>query len=263
MKLDMSLNGRHAIVCGASSGIGRACALSFASMGATLTVVARREEKLLELIPLLERAGAPKSQWIAVDLDDGTAATDEIISKANQLAPVQILVNNSGGPAGGALLEADSTAFQTGFNRHVLASQRLVQGCVDSMVATEYGRIVNIISTSVREPIAGLGVSNTIRGAMAAWSKTLVRELPPGITINNVLPGFTDTERLDALRIAKAKKLGTTLEEVNKEWLSQVPEGRLAQAQEVAAAVAFLASPAASFIRGVNLAVDGGRMRSI
>jgi len=176
---------------------------------------------------------------------------------------VEILINNAGGPPGGPLLEASPEDFLVAFGRHVLASHTLAQFLVPGMIEQGYGRIINIISTSVREPIPNLGLSNTIRGAMASWSKSLSRELPAGITINNVLPGFTDTERLGGLREAVAQRTGSSTDDVLKGWIAQVPEGRLAEASEPAAAIAFLASPAAAYIRGVSLPVDGGRLRSI
>jgi 3-oxoacyl-[acyl-carrier protein] reductase len=126
-----------------------------------------------------------------------------------------------------------------------------------------YGRIINVLSTSVREPIDLLGVSNTIRAAMAGWAKSLSRELPPGITINNVLPGFTATERLASLAHSASQRRGIPREAIEAEWRDLTPEKRLGRPEEIAAVIAFLASPAASFVRGVSLAADGGRMRSI
>jgi 3-oxoacyl-[acyl-carrier protein] reductase len=131
------------------------------------------------------------------------------------------------------------------------------------MVASDYGRIINIVSTSVKEPIPNLGVSNTIRGAMASWAKTLSRELPECISINNILPGFTDTPRLTSLAEQIAEKRGVSTDEVMAGWLAEVPAGRLIDPSETAAAIAFLCSPAGGAIRGVSLAVDGGRLRSI
>tara|TARA_B100000530_G_scaffold315701_1_gene245487 strand:- start:667 stop:1062 length:396 start_codon:yes stop_codon:yes gene_type:complete len=131
------------------------------------------------------------------------------------------------------------------------------------MNASGYGRIINVLSTSVREPIPNLGVSNTIRGAMASWAKSLSKELGPGITINNVLPGFTDTERLTSLKAAVAGRTGQTEDQVMAGWIGRVPEGRLGRPEELAQAITFLASPAGAYIRGQSLAVDGGRLNTI
>ena len=186
-----------------------------------------------------------------------------LVAQQLQDGPIHILINNSGGPKGGPLLNAEVSEFELAFNRHVLCAHRFAQLLVPQMQTQGYGRIVNIISTSVYEPIPNLGVSNTIRGAMASWAKSLSRELPPGITINNVLPGFTDTERLSSLKAGRAIAAGITTDDVHRAWLAQVPEGRLAKPQETAEAVAWLVSPKSAYIRGVSLAVDGGRLRSI
>ncbi|TAH36463.1 MAG: SDR family oxidoreductase [Planctomycetota bacterium] len=261
--MDLSLRGRHALVCGASAGIGRAAARALAGLGAEVTALARSQDALAALLAELQSAGAPAARALATDLDDLGAAQSSIQRLLRANGPVHVLINNSGGPPSGALLEAKPDDFLAAFRRHVLASHTLVGLVLPGMRAAQYGRIVNVVSTSVREPIAGLGVSNTIRGAMAAWAKTLSKELPPGVTINNVLPGFTATERLASLKESMAKRQSTTPDAVEKAWLATVPEGRLGRPEEIAAAIAFLASPAASYIRGVSLPVDGGRLSSI
>ena len=257
-----SFSGRHALVCGASAGIGRAAAFALAAGGAQLTLLARRADRLEDMLPELLAAGAASATALKADLDDreGLAlALEGLVARG----PVHILIHNTGGPPGGPLLQAELREFELAFGRHVLAGQLMVQKLVPGMVEAGYGRIINVVSTSVREPIPNLGVSNTIRGAVASWAKSLSRELPPGITINNILPGFTDTERLSSLKSAVAHRTGKTAEAVHEGWLAQVPEGRLANPEELAAAIAFLASPAAAYIRGVSLPVDGGRLRSI
>ena len=180
-----------------------------------------------------------------------------------EIGPFQIFINNSGGPPSGAIVDATPNDFEKAFRRHVLASQTLVQLILPGMMESSYGRVINVISTSVKEPITGLGVSNTIRGAMASWSKSYSNELPPNITINNILPGFTNTERLGELKKTLSEQKGISQEEVEKAWLSTVPEGRLGNPSELGNVIAFLASPAASFVRGVSLPVDGGRTGSI
>lgn len=254
------LNGKTALVCGASAGIGRATATTLAAQGARIVALARSEGKLAALIDTLPGEG---HRALVADLDDRDALAQKIADLLAQVGAVQILVNNTGGPPPGPILQATADDFMVALGRHLLASHLLVQRLLPGMVDSGYGRIINVISTSIREPIPGLGVSNTTRGAVASWAKSLANELPPGVTINNVLPGFTDTERLDGLRAFLAAKSGRSLDEVQAGWMARVPEGRLIRPEETAATIAFLASPAAGGIRGASLAVDGGRMRSI
>lgn len=254
---NLDLSGRAALVCGASSGIGRATAVALAGLGASVTVLARRADRLQAVVEEIRSAGGTADAVVA-DLDDR-----EGLTAALGTARWEILVNNTGGPPGGKLIEAAPEALQAAFGRHVLAAQTLLVHCLPYMDAQGYGRIINVLSTSVREPIPNLGVSNTIRGAMASWAKSVSKELAPGLTINNVLPGFTDTERLGSLKSAVAARTGSSEEAVFAGWLGRVPEGRLGQPEELAGAIAFLVSPAGAYIRGQSLAVDGGRLNSI
>jgi 3-oxoacyl-[acyl-carrier protein] reductase len=259
----MSLSGRHALVCGASAGIGRAAAVALASLGARVTALARSEDRLRALIPELEAAGAGQARGLVADLEDRPALESSVQDLLAEVGSVHILVNNAGGPPSGPLLEASEADLLRYFGIHVLSFHLLVRLALPGMAAAGFGRIVNVASTSVREPIPNLGVGNTIRGALAGWAKSLSRELPPGVTINNVLPGYIGTERLASLKQALSQRTGKSPEQVEADWLASVPEARLGRPQELAAAIAFLCSPAAAFVRGVSLPVDGGRLQSI
>lgn len=258
MKLD--LNGHRALVCGASEGIGRAAAMALAAQGAQVTVMARRVQALDEVVSTLPGADHDR---VAVDFDD-PAALEGVIRDQVAQRGYTILINNAGGPPGGPIAEARAEDFLAAYHRHLLASHLLAQALLPGMRARGHGRIVNVVSTSVYEPIPGLGVSNTTRAAVAGWAKTLAREVAAqGITVNNVLPGFTRTGRLDSLLRARADKAGVSVEDMERQFLAQVPAGRFAEPEEIADAIAFLASPAAGYITGVSLAVDGGRMHTI
>jgi 3-oxoacyl-[acyl-carrier protein] reductase len=262
--MDLDLRGKHALVCGGSEGIGRAAAHELASLGATVTVLARREESLRAAVEALPRTLPGQSHAFVVgdtnEPDALRARLDTLVSTH----PVHVLINNSGGPPGGPAHTSEADAFTTAFRQHLLAGQACVQAVLPGMKAAAWGRIVNVISTSVKEPIPNLGVSNTVRGAVASWAKTLSRELGGfGITVNNVLPGYTRTQRLDQILRDRASAAGKSEDEIARGMLATVPVGRFAQAHEIAAAIAFLASPAAGYINGVSLAVDGGRMQSI
>ncbi len=258
------LIGKHALVCGASRGIGRAAAEALAAMGANVTLLARDRDALDALARTLPKPHASQRHaWLAADVADTTAlkaAVDSMVS-AN---PVQILINNTAGPAPGPAITASGDQFIDTFQRHLLANHALVQATVGGMKSAGYGRIVNVISTSVKEPIANLGVSNTIRGAVANWAKSLSFELAAhGITVNNVLPGFTRTQRLDQIIDERVHATGKARADVEAAMLATVPAARFAEAAEIAAAIAFLASPAAGYINGINLPVDGGRTKSL
>ncbi len=260
--MDMSLADKRALVCGGSRGIGRAAAHALAELGARVTVVARDPGALEAAIEGLP-GGSQEHAGVTADLGKPEAVAS-LIGAVRTGGQIHILVNNSGGPPAGPALAADPEQFTSAFQQHLLASHALVKEFVPDMRREGYGRIIQIISTSVREPIPGLGVSNTIRGAMASWSKTLAGELGGhGITVNNVLPGFTATERLDYFFKTQAEKSGRSIEDVESVALQRIPAGRFARPEEVGGAVAFLASPAAAYINGISLAVDGGLTRSL
>ncbi len=258
--MQMELHGKHALVCGASQGIGFAAARELASLGAKCTLLARNEARLKAAVAALPGEG---HSFLVADFTDPMSVS-EAAEKAAALQPVDVLINNTGGPPGGPAHAADPQDYLSAFNQHLICNQRLVQAVLPSMRSTGGGRIVNVISTSVKQPLDGLGVSNTVRGAVANWAKTLANELgPDGITVNNVLPGATRTARLDQIAEAKAAKTGTTPQQVLSNMANAVPLKRLGEAHEIGAAIAFLCSPAAAYISGVNLPVDGGRTRSL
>jgi 3-oxoacyl-[acyl-carrier protein] reductase len=249
----IDLTGKTALVCGASQGIGEASAIELANAGAKILLLARNKEKLQQVQQKLKGSG---HQVLALDLGDRETLKREI----EKHLPIHIVINNSGGPKGGSILEAQEKEFLMGFESHILAAQLLAQICVPGMKKSGYGRIINIISTSAKAPIPNLGVSNTVRGAMANWAKSLSLELGPlNITVNNVLPGYTSTPRLEALRKATAEKLQVPEVQIENSWKASIPMGRFAKPQEIAQAILFLASPLASYVNGINLPVDGGR----
>lgn len=258
--MNLDLTGKTAVVCGSTQGLGYASAVELALLGCSVVLMARNEEKLKEVVKTLSQFKEQKHRYLVADFTDTVsvkASIDAFVSSST----VHILVNNTGGPAGGPALNAKPEEFLSAFNNHLINNHHLTQAVVPGMKAAGFGRIINIISTSVKSPIAGLGVSNTIRAAVANWAKTLATELGPfGITVNNVLPGFTKTVRADYVISSKAKAANITEEEVMKNLVAEIPAGRIGQPEEFGAAVAFLCSPAAAYINGINLPVDGGRL---
>ncbi|KAA0989804.1 SDR family oxidoreductase [Dyadobacter aurulentus] len=262
--MNLDLKGKTAIVCGATQGIGLASAVELALLSANVTLVARNEEKLREALETLDSSAGQLHRYFVADFSDHEQVKEAVENYLRLCPDVHILVNNTGGPSGGPIIEAETEQFLKTFQMHVINNQFLVQSVVPSMKNAGYGRIVNIISTSVKQPIVGLGVSHTIRGAVASWGKTLSLEIAQyGITVNNVLPGYTETARLDAVLGMRAKSQNKSPEEVAREMEAGIPIRRFTKAEETGAAVAFLCSPAAASINGVNLPVDGGRTESM
>jgi len=256
----IDLTGKRALVCGGSQGIGFASVKLMAEAGASVTLLARKEKDLIEAMnQLWIKNDLQQHDFLIVDLSDPYSAAHDVGEYINKGNKIDILINNSGGPASGLLVEEEPDKLLATFNQHIIAAQLITKLVIPSMKENNWGRIVNIISTSVKAPIPGLGVSNTIRGAMASWSKTMAGELAPfGVTVNNVLPGSTDTRRIAAIISADAKKSGRSEEEVRAEREDQIPMKRIGKPEEVAAGVLFLVSDQASYITGINLPVDGG-----
>lgn len=258
--MNLDLKHKQAIVCGSTQGIGKAVAMELANLGANVTLVARNEASLKTVKQELSTAHGQLHSYLCVDFSNPEELKQLIDAYIKRQGVVHILVNNTGGPPAGPVHSAKTEEFLSAFNNHLICNHILTTACIDGMKLAGYGRIINIISTSVKQPLPNLGVSNTIRAAVANWSKTMANELGKfNITVNNVLPGATATQRLQSIIENKSVKTGHTTDNVKGEMISEIPMGRFAEAGEIANAVAFLASPAASYINGINLPVDGGR----
>ena len=263
--MNLDLFGKNALVCGSSKGIGKASAIQLASLGANVTLVSRSPDKMSAVISEMQMdiGKGQDHDFLVADFTD-TAELKKRVGTLAMKRDYHILINNTGGPPGGPIVDANPDQFLQAFNTHLICNHLLTKLLLPGMKKAQYGRIINIISISVKTPIANLGVSNTTRGAVASWSKTMANELGPfGITVNNVLPGYTETERLHEVLESQAKSRGVPLEEIIKGITKETPARRIGDALEVGAAVAFLATPAAAYINGVNLPVDGGRTPSM
>lgn len=262
--MNLDLTGKHALVCGGSQGIGHGAAIELALLGANVSLLARSRDALETAIGALPKIHPTQQHaWIAADMAQHAELRAKVEASANA-QPFQIFINNSGGPPGGPAATAAPEDFLRAFNQHLIGAQTVLQAVLPGMKASGYGRIVNVISTSVKEPIRNLGVSNTIRGATASWAKTLAGELGVhGITVNNVLPGYTQTRRLEQILAERTRTSGKSLAEIEQAMLATVPLGRFAKPSEIANVIAFLATSAAAYINGVNVPVDGGRTQSL
>ncbi len=262
--MNLNLEGKTAFVCGSTQGIGKATAIELATLGASIVLLARNESKLIETLAQLPSSANQKHSFIVADFTKPDALKTAVDQHISNGVNCHILINNTGGPKGGPIREAGIEEFYNTFTQHLICNHVLVQALYPLMKENGYGRIINIISTSVKQPLPNLGVSNTIRGAVASWSKTLATELAPfNITVNNILPGATNTVRLQGIAEAKSAKTNESIADIFADMASESPMGRIAEPEEVANAIAFLASPAASYINGINVPVDGGRTKSL
>ena len=258
------MNNKHALVCGSSKGIGASTAIELSKLGTTITLLARDKDSLANVLDSLDISKKQNHNFIIADFDDPFKLKDTIDQHIANNPTIHILINNSGGPKPGPIVDANVEDFISAFNRHLICNHILVQAVVPKMKEARFGRIINITSTSVKQPIKGLGISNTIRGAVANWAKTLSFELGEfGITVNNILPGYTDTQRLKEIFLNKSKKSNYDIESIVSDAHSQIPLGRFADPKETAKAICFLASEDASYINGINLPVDGGRLSTL
>ncbi len=258
--MDLNLTGKRALVCGSTQGMGLSIAKELANQNAQVTLFARNEDVLKDVVKQLPGEG---HDYLVADFDDLNRVKEQTI-EGLQKGDYHLLINNSGGPAPGKLYEAEIADFEVAMKRHLFVSQTLLQLILPGMQKANYGRVVNIISTSVKVPIPGLGVSNTVRGAMASWAKTMANELGQfGITVNNILPGFINTGRITSLIVNRSKAQGRSEEEIKNEMVSSIPSGRFGEPGEIADYAAFLCSPSGAYINGTSLRVDGGRTGSI
>ena len=262
--MDFKLKNKQALVCGSTAGIGKATAMTLAAEEATIILLARNEEKLKATLAELPVTEGQKHSYLVADFSNPEAVEEVVQEHIKNHGAIHILINNTGGPAGGPIFDASIEEFQKAFTQHLKCNHLLTQAVVPGMKEAGFGRIINIISTSVKQPIDGLGVSNTTRGAVASWSKTMANELGEfGITVNNILPGTTETGRLHEIIAQNAEKSGISVEKIAENMKASIPAKRFAKPEEIADAVAFLASERAAYINGINLPVDGGRTKSL
>lgn len=262
--MNLDLTNKNALICGASQGLGLATATELAMLGANVIVASRNEEKLQSVAAQLNISKGQQHTYLAIDLSQPESVKQSVASFLKKGNIIHILINNAGGPPSGPMIDTEAAEIEKAFQTHVISSHLLAQLVIPGMKNEGYGRIVNILSTSVKQPIIGLGISNLIRAGVANWAKTLANEISNyGITVNNVLPGFTNTDRLSYLFKKQASDRGLTQEDILEMTISSIPAKRLGEPAEFGAAVAFLCSPAAAYINGINLPVDGGRTGSL
>lgn len=261
--MNISLKNKTAVICGSTQGIGKAIAEELAAQGANCILIARNENKLKEITAALDVSQGQRHSFQVADFSLSTTV-EKAITSIVEAGPVHILINNTGGPSAGNILDAEPTAFLKAYEQHLICNHLLVQAVVPCMKDAGYGRIINIISTSVKAPIRNLGVSNTTRAAVASWAKTLSYELGRfNITVNNILPGSTNTQHIEDLITHNASKRNVDREVVRKEMVAEIPMNRFGEVQELAAVAAFIASPAASYVNGVSIPVDGGKTTTL
>ena len=262
MKID--LTGKVALVSGSTQGIGKAAAMAMAECGATIVLLARNEEKLKNVAAELAAPSGQNHKYLVADFSEPNQLKSVISSWVRDGNHADILVNNTGGPKGGAIASAPIEEFISAFNQHLICNHILVQALLPKMKENRFGKIINVISTSVKQPLPQLGVSNTIRGAVGNWSKTLANEVGPfNITVNNVLPGATNTERLKGIAENKSHLTQDSVDSIFETMASESPMQRIAEPEEIAQAILFLASPMSSYVNGINIPVDGGRTKSL
>ena len=258
--MDINLINKTALVCGGSQGLGLATAKELALLGATVILASRTEDKLKEAVKLLSNTAGQQHSYLVIDLSVPAAAKTIVENWVQKNGSIHILINNAGGPPAGPMIDTDAAELEKAFLAHVISSHLLTQVLIPGMQQAGYGRIINIVSTSVKQPINGLGISNTVRAAMANWAKTLANEIGHGgITVNNVLPGYTSTDRLQYLFSKQAEQQNVNPEDIEKNIINTIPARRLGKPEEFGAVAAFLCTPAAAYINGVNIPVDGGR----
>jgi len=261
--MELSLQHKTALVCGSSQGIGKAIAVELSLLGATCILLSRNAQGLQQSITELASPQGQRHDFHVVDFTD-IEALKILVARISNEHDIDILINNTGGPSAGPIATADPSAFQAAFSQHLVCNHILTQAVIPSMKRNGWGRIINVISTSVRIPLDNLGVSNTIRAAVASWSKTMSNELASfGITVNSLLPGFISTSRLDAVSESFAAREKVDKSEMQERMKNSVPAKRFGTPSEIAAVAAFVASPAASYLNGICIPVDGGRTGSI
>ncbi len=261
--MNLDITGKNALIAGSTQGIGLAIAKELALLGANCTLIARNEEKLKEAVATLDSSKGQQHDFLVADYND-YKAVEKTVQDYVAAKTIHILINNSGGPAAGPIVNAQPEAFLNTFQQHLICNQVVTQAVIPGMKVAAYGRIVNVISTSVKIPLKNLGVSNTVRGAVASWAKTMSNELAPfGITVNNVLPGATATARLSSIIDNKVAKTGMDKDEATNEMIQEIPMKRFGQPEEIASLAAYLCSPSAAYLTGVSIPVDGGRTGSL
>ncbi|MFN2531188.1 MAG: SDR family oxidoreductase [Pyrinomonadaceae bacterium] len=262
--MDLGIHNRVAVVAAASRGIGFACALELAREGARVFLCSRNQTRATEAARKIQNETGAVVVGLAADVTDAAASERFMATVTEQAATIDILVTNAGGPPSTTFVDSDIEMFRRAFELNGLSAIRLAKLALPFMTEQKWGRIINITSISVKQPIDGLLLSNTVRAGLTGWAKSVSNEVAAdNITVNNVAPGYTLTERQDELAEARGRALGKTSEEMIMLWASQAPMKRLADASEIAAAVAFLASERAAYITGVTLQVDGGWVKGL